>query len=223
MSIAAALSVPSHADDAYRLLDLGGHAVKWGKPQLGTGAVITYRLANDETSGGTVNCRSITSITPLLSRARLSQPAFDRALEGAMHAWSATANVRFVRITNDSADLTIGAEQTPDGIAYTDVTPSSQTSASIATPQRAVVCLNPRVKWTLERKRGNAKVLGYVLEHEIGHALGLDHPGPSGELMSFEYSDKVQSLQPGDIAGIVVLYGKPAHAGAIALNASPPR
>ena len=223
LAAVAAFAAPSHADDVYRLLQVDGHSVKWGAPKPGTGATITYRLAASASSAGSVNCRQITPIEPLLARSRISRGTFDRALGGAFQAWEAVANLRFVRVPNDrQANLTIGAEKTPDGIAYSDVTPASSTTASISPLDKAVICLNPRVHWTarLALKKDDAKALGYVLMHEIGHVLGLDHPGPTGELMSFEYSQNVRTLQAGDIAGIISLYGAAPRRDAVALNAS---
>ena len=49
--------------------------------------------------------------------------------------------------------------------------------------------------------------LGTVLAHEIGHAIGLDHPGASGPLMAFSNQGDMDRLMPGDIAGAVALYG----------------
>jgi predicted Zn-dependent protease len=45
--------------------------------------------------------------------------------------------------------------------------------------------------------------------HEIGHALGLDHPEQRSQLMHFKYDESRTGLQAGDIAGAVKLYGPP--------------
>ena len=49
--------------------------------------------------------------------------------------------------------------------------------------------------------------LRYTIAHEIGHAIGLDHPSAAGELMSYRYDERRQGLQPGDTKGVVLLYG----------------
>src|SRR5690606_36647869 len=41
----------------------------------------------------------------------------------------------------------------------------------------------------------------------LGHAIGLNHPSPSGSLMSFRYEELSRKLEPGDIAGARLLYG----------------
>ncbi len=43
--------------------------------------------------------------------------------------------------------------------------------------------------------------------HEIGHAIGLDHPTGRGHIMSFRYSEKLDGLSGGDIAGAAYVYG----------------
>ena len=49
----------------------------------------------------------------------------------------------------------------------------------------------------------------YTIAHEIGHTIGLDHPGGAGQIMGYRYEETFRSLQAGDIAGAVLLYGKP--------------
>lgn len=216
--IVGILASPAQADEAFRLLDIDGHPVKWGTPKLGAGAVVTWHFATRTSQSGAVNCRAITPIEPLLAHSRIPLVAFERATERALSTWQAVANVRFVRVGEDKpANLTLAAEAVPDGTAYTDVTPTSP-SGGISSISRAVICLNPKLQWTTAHAKGR-KSVAYVLAHEIGHALGLDHPGPTGELMSFEYSETIQTLQPGDIAGVVSLYGSARQSGAVALNA----
>ena len=220
--LSAAAALPCRADDAYALLQLNGHPVKWGTPEFGTGATITYNFATSASRGGEVNCRDISGMSALLRRSHIRRHDFERAVDGALHAWEAAANVRFLRVADGAAaGLTISAERIADGIAYTDVTPTSSTTSAFSTPSRAVICLNPKVTWSTTQRTGT-KVLGYVLKHEVGHALGLDHPGPTGELMSFEYSDTIENLQPGDIAGIRFIYGPARRTGKVALNVATP-
>jgi hypothetical protein len=49
--------------------------------------------------------------------------------------------------------------------------------------------------------------LRYTLTHEIGHAIGLDHPGTTSQVMSYRYEERFATLQPGDIRGAAALYG----------------
>ena len=49
--------------------------------------------------------------------------------------------------------------------------------------------------------------LRYTITHEIGRAIGLDHPVPAGQLMPFRYQEEFRALQAGDIEGAVQLYG----------------
>ena len=38
-------------------------------------------------------------------------------------------------------------------------------------------------------------------------AIGLDHPGPHGQVMSFRYDETHSGLQLGDFHGVQLLYG----------------
>ncbi len=58
---------------------------------------------------------------------------------------------------------------------------------------------------------GNLAVydLRYTFTHEIGHAIGLDHPDSAEALMAYRYDEHAQTLQPSDIAAAQRLYGAP--------------
>ena len=46
-----------------------------------------------------------------------------------------------------------------------------------------------------------------AIAHEIGHAIGLDHPEPHGQIMSMRYHEEFRTLQAGDVSGAVRIYG----------------
>jgi hypothetical protein len=194
----------------YRLLVLDGHTVKWGKPALGSGAAITYAVVTTAMNFPEArNCGSVVPLDGLLENSAINFLAFNRQLDAALDAWSAVANVVFRSADAASADILIGAEGTPFGRGFTNVSHGDvATVAGPASITRSVICLNPQQRWKIGFD-GDLDVydLRYTLEHEIGHAIGLDHPGVAGELMDFRYREKISVLQPGDISGAQALYG----------------
>jgi hypothetical protein len=222
----SACALAAHADDAFRLLQIDGHNVKWGAPVLGQGATVSYAVINGTSKiTGTVNCLHVTGIEGLLTRSHVTRRSFDRELSLALAMWQSAANIRFVPAKRASAaNVVFTAEAMPDGIAYADVA-LGVGERGVSSLRRAIVCLNPQIRWRATTKSTNAPDEGvdlrYTLAHEIGHVLGLDHPGPEGELMSFEYGSHVDALGPGDVAGIATLYGRRSEVPVLALNSRP--
>ena len=83
---------------------------------------------------------------------------------------------------------------------------------SIVPIDQAYVCLNPKSRWKIGFD-GNLDVydLRHTFTHEVGHAIGLDHPDSTGAVMAFRYDERVRDLQPSDIAGVERLYGPHAE------------
>ncbi len=209
---------------------MNGHDVKWGTPAIGSGATLSYAVLDGHSEfSGTFNCRRIGGIGQVLATSQLTRRTFDRELSAAFAMWEAAANLHFLAVKRPaSADILISAESVPEGVAYADVTLSSPNENGVALIKKGIVCLNPELRWTADElgkpEQTSANVdrtiyrLRYTLAHEIGHVLGLDHPGPAGQLMSFEYNANFDVLQTGDIAGIVALYGSPIVTPRLALN-----
>lgn len=222
-----ACSTLARAGDGFRLLQIDGRAVKWGEPLLGKGATITYAVISGPNAiRGSVNCIRVAGIEPLLLRSQVTRRDFDRELAGALAMWQSVANVRFHPVRRaETANIVFASEAEPDGIAFADVAFDAAQEGTVSRLKKGIVCLNPSVRWSSERSEsdhaGGANGtyrLRYTLAHEIGHVLGLDHPGPEGELMSFEYGSKFDGLKQGDIAGIGVLYGRRSQIPVLALN-----
>ena len=160
---------------------------------------------------------------------RGQRPAPVRRLFETIGVWEAVAGVRFLETADiTGADILIGAETSPRGFAFTNVdhartglTPVSSTAVQVRPIQKSLICLNPTKLWKIGFD-GNLEIydIRYTIAHEVGHAIGLDHPSPSGELMSFRYTEDFRTLQPGDVAGAVALYGEAGAASAAAFSKS---
>jgi Matrixin len=201
----------ARAADDYLLLRLEGHYVKWGAAKLGTPATLRYAfLQKPQRSDGAINCTSMVPIDPLLASSHVAPAAFEAEVAAAFAMWEAEANVSFARTDDvEKADILIGAEGNPAGYAFTNVAYDHDGPGQVRRIAKSLICLNPTRHWKIGFD-GNLEAydLRYAMAHEIGHAIGLDHPSPSGELMSFRYGEDFRELRPGDARGAVALYGK---------------
>ena len=190
----------------FRLLALGGTPVHWSGE--GTGPVgITYAFVEHAARlPGARNCQGMVPLDALLARSKISLAVFRTEVRAAFSMWEQAANIRF-RETNDmlAAGILIGAQALPDGWAFADVAQRPARSGKI---ERSLICLNPDRLWKVGFD-ANLDVfdIRYTLAHEIGHAIGLDHPEATDQLMSHHYREQFRALQPGDIDGAVQLYG----------------
>jgi Matrixin len=224
----------------YRLLQLNGNLVKWGKPVLGEGAVITWALLDKASRyPDALNCRSMVPLAPHLPHGPADSGVAMGELRRAFDSWSAVANIGFRMIDDpEKADIVIGAQAIPTGRAFSSVAyggegdapersvaakalspsgrqgaglgSSARDSRSVKSIRQSLICLNPGQTWKVGYD-GNLDVydLYFTFLHEIGHTIGLDHPGASGEVMGFRYDETVRTLQDGDVEAVRRLYGAP--------------
>lgn len=212
-----ALTAPLHAQpfgprkeaEPYRLLKLDGNLVRWH----GSGSeptTITYRVLREfQAFEGARNCRTMTGIAGLADRSRLQTTQFDAALREAFSMWEDVANIRFREAAADErANIIVGAQHKPEGWAFADVFYDARSAGPFKPISLALVCLNPEKLWKFGFD-GDLKVydLRYTLAHEIGHAIGLDHPNAAGQIMGYRYEERFSELQPGDADGAATLYG----------------
>lgn len=215
----------------FRLLDMEQKSVRWHTPVLGSGAAITYAFATEPvTTEGARNCRRMQAPAAAYTRSGISEHDFRNETAEAFRMWENVANLTFREISDPAeANILIGAQADPVGRAFTNValkasatdsgaltTAATDASGSATDDQpaarkvigRSLICLNPEQPWKIGFD-GRLQVydLRYTMAHEIGHAIGLDHPSASGQLMSYRYDERHPGLQPGDIEGAVTLYG----------------
>lgn len=212
------------AENEFRLLELDGYKVKWGDRRLGVGARISYAFATEALQFADVhNCGEIIPIEAL-ARENLSAEVLGREAAAAFRVWERAANLSFYQVSDvQHADIILGAQGQPEGRAFANVSYAHEPADGVRAIKQALVCLNPEHKWKVGFD-GDESVydIRYTLIHEIGHAIGLDHPGRSGQVMAFRYTEAFADLQPGDLHGIRQLYG-PADDFTPQLAAQPPQ
>jgi hypothetical protein len=207
---------PLSAQEAqvFRVLELEGHQVRWTLPASGGPRIVTYRLAKERQQFPAArNCRGLAPLDGLVAASGLSASAVKAEAEAAFAMWEAAANIVFREAPEDGpADILIGAQTEPDGWAFADVFYETAAPEAVKPITQALVCLNPAKPWKVGFD-GDLKTydLRYTLAHEIGHAIGLDHPSGGSVVMNYRYEERFRVLQPGDIRGAVALYGAPAR------------
>lgn len=194
----------------FRLLKLDGEHVVWstwtGEPKL---AKVTYAFARTRTdTPDAINCSAMGPVEPLLEGSGLDRERFKGEVRAAFDMWEAVANITFTEVDDPAkAGILIGSQLEPEGRAFANVSyrPDEAHPRSI---ERSLVCFNPEQRWKIGFD-GNLAVydIRYTMAHEIGHAIGLDHPVSAGQLMHYRYEERFRALQPGDIEGAVLLYG----------------
>jgi len=193
----------------FRLLDFGGLYVRWG----GSGpdpVVVTYAFADREVAFDDArNCGRMVPVGDMLAHSGISKTMFFEEVRSAFDMWERAANIRFEPAADGAKPgILIGAQSDPVGYAYADVKYVEDGIGTTRQIDRSLICLNPMKRWKVGFD-GNLAVydLRYTIAHEIGHAIGLDHPEPHGQLMSMRYQEGFRSLQAGDVSGAVRIYG----------------
>lgn len=189
----------------FRLLVLENQLAQWKSGSTVTYAFLQEAVAFPETR----NCGAMKPLDPLLVRSKVTFAKFRREAAAAFRMWEDAANISF-RESRDpgQADILIGAQAEPRGRAFTNVNLKKPNASPAPVIDRSLICLNPDAPWKIGFD-GNLAVydLRYTLAHEIGHAIGLDHPGAAGQLMGYRYDELHSTLQQGDILGVRRLYG----------------
>ena len=201
----------------FRLLNFDGVLVRWGgevsEPQSGA-MTVTYAFADRAvTFSDARNCRSMVPMDGLLARSGIDRSALKREAAAAFEMWEQVANIRFEPAAPGARpNILIGAQRDPVAFAFADVA-YVKGDGPLRPIERSLICFNPTKRWKIGFD-GDLAVydLRYTLAHEIGHAIGLDHPGPHGQVMSVHYQEVFRTLQAGDVGGAVRIYGaRPAN------------
>lgn len=206
----------------FRPLCIEGACVKWATPPGGAPRVVTWAIATAPTrTDDAYNCRDLHPPSSLLARSGLHQAEFHGALQAAFASWERAANIVFVERHNEPADILIGEQGEQSGFAFTNVTVGSGPDHNRVITG-ALVCLNPAKRWKIGYD-GNLAVydLVHTLAHEIGHAIGLDHPEGRNHLMSFRYHESGPGLSEGDMLGAAALYGARRDVGLVLTGSLP--
>ena len=215
LSLAFSLTAQASRADDFRLLEIGSLHVKWGAAALGQGAgTVTYGFVRSPSSfPGARNCPTLVPADGVAAAAEVDRRRFEALAAAAFDLWSRAADIAFRPAeAGETPDILIGAQGSPHGIAFADVRNDRARAVSGVAPlTTATICLNPAVAWTDGGGVPGALDLRTVLAHEIGHAIGLDHPGPTGTLMGYRDQGEIDGLMSGDIAGVRRLYGAPVR------------
>jgi hypothetical protein len=220
------------------LLRVGGQVVKWASPKSATPTVVTYALLQspfavprDKSTLSPDNCSEMLPFAKVLSTSpSISETTAKRQLRAAFRAWSSVADISFMEVEDThKANIVIGTSSVAKGRAFANLSYRGRDSEAGPVTQalggdnrsklieregavidQAYICLNPMAQWKIGFD-GNLDVydLRYTLMHEIGHAIGLDHPGTTGAVMAYRYDERVAGLQASDVEAVQTLYGPP--------------
>jgi hypothetical protein len=183
----------------FKTLRLEGNAVRWQLTAQGQPLVVSYSVvAQDVAFGG------------LLSTSRIAPETARAEIAAAFAMWEAVAGISFREAESpERAEILIGAQVEPEGWAFADVFYDVMSPVPVKPISRALICLNPTRQWKVGFDGDLQRYdLRYTFAHEIGHAIGLDHPMGAGQIMGYRYEERFRELQAGDVSGVIQIYGR---------------
>jgi hypothetical protein len=236
--VCCAVGTAAAGDSAsFKTLRLEGNGVRWQTAAKSQPRVLSYAIvAQDVEFAGARNCGKMTKLDTLLSASQIAPETVRAEVAAAFAMWEAVANISFHEAADPAkADILIGAQLEPEGWAFANVFYDTLSTEPVKPISRALICLNPEKRWKVGFD-GDLRTydVRYTLAHEIGHTIGLDHPSGAGQIMGYRYEETFRELQPGDVSGAVLLYGRrqpdsivaaaepanqPRHASAVRLYA----
>ena len=110
--------------------------------------------------------------------------------------------------SGERPDILIGAQARPRRVAFANVWRDARAARRRRRAADAgddLLQSRPSPGPARAERRPGGEDLRTALAHEIGHAIGLDHPGATGALMGFEDQGPQAGLKPGDVAGAAML------------------
>jgi Matrixin len=195
----------------FKTLRLEGNAVRWQLTAQGQPLVVSYSVvAQDVAFAGARNCRKMTPLDGLLSTSRIAPETARAEIAAAFAMWEAVAGISFREAESpERAEILIGAQVEPEGWAFADVFYDMMSPMPVKPISRSLICLNPTRQWKVGFDGDLQRYdLRYTFAHEIGHAIGLDHPMGAGQIMGYRYEERFRELQGGDISGVIQIYGR---------------
>lgn len=195
----------------YKLLKLEGHFAKWHTATSTGPTVVTFAFAKAVVHHkGARNCGAMQPVGATLNHSDVSATQFREEFVKAARMWEEAANIRFVEAkTPQSANILVGLQLEGFGRAFTNVKLTSERiGPGTQSIERSLICLNPDMPWKIGFDGDlSAYDLRYTLAHELGHAIGLDHPSNAGTLMFYKYDETRHGLTAGDMTGAAAIYG----------------
>lgn len=146
----------------------------------------------------------------------LPQAEVDAAIETALNAWAAVADISFTKVEQtglrDSIDISFVNLDGAGGTLAQAYLPDDVNPARIA----GDIQFDLAESWEIGNDLGSAAFdLTWVAAHEIGHALGLNHAEVGGSVLNGFVSPNQQfvALDSDDVASILELYAPASDAG----------
>lgn len=137
---------------------VAGVGSKWGIGMMGVSTTVTYSFMD-----------SLPSYHGVDSSFTVFNAAMEAAARSALDVWAAAANISFVEVSDagDGGQIRFGANYQASSAGYAYYPSTSDIGGDIMIANNFSYNLNPEVGG-----------YGYLtLLHEIGHAIGLKHPG----------------------------------------------
>lgn len=123
LAVVSTAPVQAAGARTFNPLTLDGHVVKWGAPELGTPAHVTYAFAvGPIASTNARNCRAMDALDGLAAAAGVELARLRGEARAAFRLWEDVSGLTFEEVASvGEADIVIGSQSAPRGYAFTNV------------------------------------------------------------------------------------------------------